>query len=649
MSRMTLKVLLGTWVIPVMTFHLYGQAPLEGAVDTVVISTARLALPVEQTGRSITVISGAEIQRLPASSLDEVLRYITGVEAQSRAGFGAQSDLIIRGSTFSQVLVLIDGIRFNNPLTGHFNGYLPIPLTEISRIEVLRGPAAAVYGPDAVGGVIHVITRSFAGDAGEQGWSTAGEAGLGEFGLGYATGGATLQHQRLRISAGGTWQESPGQHLPSGTRNDFRLWQAGAAIAYQGDKWQLAYRGTHDERLFNAQYFYTRSTADQSREEVRHTWHQARILRHHSRGSTRLDLNYTQSADSFLFNPQFPANVHTMRVGAVQLIHTFRASSQWAFSTGIQWDRRDIESTDRGDHQNDHAGLFLSAVYQPLLGLTITGGLRGDGDDNYGWETLPQLSLAYQRGVLLLRAASGRSIRAADFTERFISNNLPGPLSEGRNLGNPNLEAERSWAHELGVDYRPQPGWSASMTYFIRQGNNLIDYLLTPESQIANNENLTPGASYFYTQNLSEATTQGLEAEVKFRHSWQESLHLTGTVGYLFASTEAEQGVLSKYIANHARHLLTVQGGLSHRRFDFFIHGLWKERDAEAVQAINAEMEKSYTVWHARATLYPFSTRQLGLTLQVRNLFDARYQDILGAQMPKRWTLGGISWNFSGK
>ena len=108
-------------------------------IDTVIVTALRAPLTVAQTGRSISVIDAEGIETYNATSIDEILQLTAGVEVQSRGGFGVQSNILLRGSTFTQVLVLVDGMRINDPLTGHFNGYIPVAQEEIAKIEVLRG------------------------------------------------------------------------------------------------------------------------------------------------------------------------------------------------------------------------------------------------------------------------------------------------------------------------------------------------------------------------------------------------------------------------------------------------------------------------------------------------------------------------------
>ncbi len=138
------------------TLSLFAQTNL----DSVTVSATRLAVKKYESGKNITVLSQQEIQQHPVTTVDELLQYVGGINVNSRGGFGVQADIGMRGSTFSQVLILVDNQRINDPLTAHFNSNVPIPLSEIHHIEIVRGSAAASYGADAVGGIIHVKTQA---------------------------------------------------------------------------------------------------------------------------------------------------------------------------------------------------------------------------------------------------------------------------------------------------------------------------------------------------------------------------------------------------------------------------------------------------------------------------------------------------------
>jgi iron complex outermembrane receptor protein len=142
--------------------HLYVNAQEETLeLSNVVVTAGLQEQQLRESGRNIFTIRAAQLKQLPAHSIDELLRYLPGVEVQQRGPQGSQSDIVLRGGTFQQVLVIIDGIKLNDPLTGHFNSYIPINTDEIERIEILKGAASAIYGSEAVGGVINIITKTF--------------------------------------------------------------------------------------------------------------------------------------------------------------------------------------------------------------------------------------------------------------------------------------------------------------------------------------------------------------------------------------------------------------------------------------------------------------------------------------------------------
>jgi len=107
-------------------------------LDPVTITATLRPQALSITGRNITVIDGEQFNRLPVQSLDELLKYVPGVEVQQRGPSGSQADIVLRGGTFQQVLIILDGIRLNDPNTGHFNSYIPIAPAEIDHMAVRR-------------------------------------------------------------------------------------------------------------------------------------------------------------------------------------------------------------------------------------------------------------------------------------------------------------------------------------------------------------------------------------------------------------------------------------------------------------------------------------------------------------------------------
>src|SRR4051812_26686821 len=209
-------------------------------LDPVTITSSLQPVSASASGRNIVVIKGEQIAKLPVHSLDALLRYVPGVEVQMRGPMGAQSDIVLRGGTFQQVLVIIDGVRLNDPNTGHFNSYIPIAPAEIDHIEILKGASSAIYGSEAVGGVIQIITKTFAAKPQQKKWQVQTGVTAGEHNLVNGDAGGYYQDGNNAIGGGWLSNNTDGQ-LKRGTRGFVYANTASlSATHYFNDKWQLA-------------------------------------------------------------------------------------------------------------------------------------------------------------------------------------------------------------------------------------------------------------------------------------------------------------------------------------------------------------------------------------------------------------------------
>lgn len=628
------------------------RAQISADLDTLMVQKERIPLRLAETGRNISVIEKEELMQMAFTSLDDLLQYIPGIEVQSRNAFGAQGDITMRGATFSQVLVLVDGMRLNDPLTAHFNSYIPVAPAEIARIEVLRGAAAAMYGADAVGGVINIITKSF--DVGyQQQNEISGAVNFGENRLVNAQQGFAIKQGNSFFSGGFSVNQSDGQLIKEQVldnttleayRNYFDIKTLGFSFAQQFDAgWSLQARVGYDDRDFSARYFYTSSPADKSVEQTQSWWNQLRVAKVGQNSSTDINLVYKNNTDQFVFSPDFAStNNHVTQLWNLNVNHLRRISDALSLKTGFQLDSRAIESNDRGDHDDIHAGVYAMGVYQPDLRWNVTGSLRLDYDENYDLEFTPQVNISYVLPGVTFRASAGRSIRAANYTERFVSFNLV-DLTPGRNLGNPDLMAERSWSEELGIDVQLTEQWKLRSTGFLRQSDNLIDYVETNANEIPNNQNLQDGANYFFARNISEVSTRGFELESWYRQRLGEDNWLIWSLGYTYLNTGNAEGIVSNYISSHARHLLNTNLSFKYKGWEGSLNGLYKQRDPRSAAPINADLAGEYMVWNTRLAYR--LTPELAFNVMVHNLFNVAYADILGARMPNRWIMAGVKFD----
>lgn len=628
-----------------------GTAQPTSYIDTIEVVTTQIPLKIRETGRNITVLKGKDIQQMSFTSLDDLFQYIPGIEVQMRNAFGAQGDISMRGATFTQVLILMDGMKLNDPLTGHFNSYLPVSPAEIERIEVLRGAAAAMYGADAVGGVINIITKGFSR---QEGSNLSGSINYGQHGLIAAQQGFSMKKDKLYVGGGFSMNQSDGELISEKVldnttldeyHNYFDIKTTGLTVGYDmNEDWSIRLRTAYDYRDFNARYFYTTSTFDKSTETTRNWWNQLQILKIGQQSSTDINVAYKYNTDEFIFSPDFPStNNHISQYFNFQVNHLQQIDEQISLKFGIQADRRSIESNDRGTHQDWHTGIYAMGVYRPTHQLNLTASLRLDYDENYRTEFSPQLNISYLLPKVTLRASAGRSIRAADYTERYVSNNLQ-DLTPNRSLGNPDLMAENSWSEEIGFDYNLTRNWLLKGTAFFRQSTNLIDYVNTNENDIPSNVgSLIDSASYFFAKNITDIRTAGVEIESWLNYSINNT-NIQWSLGYTYLNTSNEEEVVSVYISSHAGHLLTSNAIIKAGKFNMGLNGLYKIRDERAATAINTTLSESYTVWNLRLGYQ--IVENFGLNVNIHNLFDAEYQNILGAPMPSRWLMGGLRFDF---
>lgn len=622
-------------------------------LNEVMITASRDGQSSLETGRSIEIISSELIQSMPVNSVDELLRFVTGVNLNSRGGFGVQTDIGMRGSTFSQVLVLVDNVRLNDALTGHFNSNIPVPISDIHHIEITRGPSAATFGADAVGGVINIITHTYAAENPDNELQISGDVGAGENELRATDIGALVTQQKLTVSASARTIAAYGEEFAnpnfeqgvsedSLSNSDFDLRTYSAAASYRFNPNLRAYaRVGYDDRDFDAQYFYTRSAYDESRESTSNLWTQASIQYQNGKHSVELIGAYKELEDVFAFNPLFAANEHKTTQINSSLIHSFN-HEQFKLTYGGQLISRSVESTDRGEHDDMSGGVFamLSRTFIDQLNVNLSA--RAEFDEIFGQEIIPQASVSYRVKNLVLRSSYGRSIRAADYTERFVSYNIP-ELTPGRNAGNPDLLAETSNTFDIGLDWFAKEGLKFSTTGFVRQSSNLIDFALTNADEIENLNNLSPGEDYFYANNVSESQVIGLEAQIDYKTILFNSLDVMTSLGYTYLETSTDAGTLSKYISNHPRSNTNFSLMLRYGRLAFTGNANYVVRQAEIAEAVAAEIPGEYLICNAKVALNLVD--ELAIYARVNNLLDTQYQEVLGARMPGRWMSAGVKWN----
>jgi vitamin B12 transporter len=613
----------------------------ETELDPVTVSASLLPQPSSKSGRNITTIQGEQFNKLPIHSIDELLRYIPGIEVQQRGPMGSQSDIVIRGGTFQQVLVILDGVRLNDPNTGHFNSYIPVSPAEIERIEILKGASSAIYGSEAVGGVINIITKTFASRAGQDKKQLSIEAGAGQYNLWNLNAGGFYQKGNTAVSGGILTTNTDGQPQ-RGTTGYFNNTTASLSFSHSfNDNWQLSLRSAYDSRKFSAQNFYTSFASDTAKEKVTTSWNQLQLSYRKASNKFNFDFGYKAVEDNYAFNSAITPNDNKSKLWQALMVYEHQFSHTTTLVSGGQFQDRTIRSNDRGDHAVKQAAAFV--ILNQALGnnFLISPALRLDWDERGGTELVPQVNVSYKENKFQIRASAGKTIREADFTERF--NNYNKALVTSGSIGNPDLQAERSLSYELGADYFLKNNLKIAATIFRRDQQKVIDWVTTPYSDMPRKDNLTPLGTYALATNIANVHTTGAEMDIQYNKHFNHKQDIWATLGWVWLDSKSSNAVPSFYISSHAKFLTNFNVIYENKYFSLCVNGVYKHRTPQKASAINAEVTADVFIVNTKADVFIWQ-QKLSAFVEVDNIFDRASTDLLGSQLPGRWLMGGVKF-----
>lgn len=605
-------------------------------LSEVVVTASMLPQQEKETGRNIVSIKGSSLQNLPISSIDDLLKYLPGIETQQRGPAGTQSNIIIRGGTFQQVLVIIDGIRINDPLTGHFNSYIPLHPEDINRIEIIKGAASAIYGSDAIGGVVNIITNGLQ-QKNQHKLSVGSKWGSYNSRSNNFWWGA--QKEKWKLSVSSQQNKADGENLRGTTgyyNNSF--YAANFNYAFSSN-WKLHILYANDSRDFNAQNFYTTFKSDTATEIVKSNWTQMGLSKQYTHKIVKFDAAFKNLSDRFRFNPAGSFNENKTSLFVAQGSVQFTRNPNHQIVTGAQWIHKKIRSNDRGNHELAHGAAFVIATHKLPKNIFINESLRIDWDQSYGWIIIPQINGSWVNGNLTTRASVGKGVRDADFTERY--NNYNKSIVTGGSIGNPFLQAEKSWSYELGADYRMGSNFKWGTTAFLRDQNNLIDWTPTPYPMMPRQSNLVITGSYSLATNVSSVKTKGIETDLTYNKKWGEDYELNLSTGLVWLSSTSPNKTPSFYISSHARFLWNEQIVFRARQLQLSVNSVYKIRNAQSASAINAALSTNYFLVNTKCA-YLLKKRSSNVFVEITNVTNTTYSDLLGAIMPSRWIAAGF-------
>jgi iron complex outermembrane receptor protein len=581
---------------------------MEGqALDSITITSARIELPFKENSRTITVVSSKDIRESPATNLAELLQQEAGIDVRRQGVNGMQSDLYIRGGSFDQTLLLIDGVKVEDPQTGHHTLNMALPLEVIERVEIIKGPAARIFGQNAFTGAINIVTKSNTDRINSVSYK------LGSYEQQQVSGTLGAQLSGSTVIGHASVNSSDGYRY----NTDFKNQNYFIKGRFKTNANPIEMIGYFTERKFGANQFYNVDAPDQYEET------QSSLLGLSTRLKTeKLKITprayWKRNQDMYLYireNPEVYRNLHISNKLGMQVNASY-SSSAGISGVGIDVAKVFMTSTNLGERDRVMANLFVEHRFSIANNsLDITPGVSVNYFTDFKFHAFPGVDIGYAINDKLKAYANiGYTYRVPTYTDLYYV----GP----NDLGNEKLVPEKALSEEIGLKYFGI-NFNAYVAIFNRSSDNLIDYTRENEDDKWEATNLKSLSSTGAELNLSSQFKSGLFAQ-------NISLGYT----YLDENLNDIKAAYSKYVVNSLTHHFTAT-----------VRSQFMKNLSQSIIYKFAERSSgtSYSVVDVQATL---TISDLELSIIGNNIFNAEYNETGLVPMPKGNVLAGIKYSF---
>lgn len=651
--------------IGVMTVAMLASAPVTGIsaqtaeknnageklyeLEEVEVTGSRVPLTVSQAARIVTVLDREAIAVAPVQSINDLLKYAAGVDVRQRGDMGVQTDISIRGGTFDQITILLNGINICDPQTGHNAADFPIELSEIERIEVLEGPAGRVYGTSSLVGAINIVTRT-AKDSGAEVFADGGS-------YGYFKGGAIVSHVKNGLSnqVSGSYSRSDGfSRSKAGNLNaDFKYARLFYQGRYENDQVDVRWHAGFTNKDYGANTFYS-TLSDEQFEHVRKYY---TAVQAETKGDVyhfKPSVYWNRSDDRFEFYrgmpEKSPFNYHQTDVYGVNLnnyIRTFLGKTAF----GAEFRNEGVISTSLGEPLNspvkvpgadadftlglNRTNLSFHLEHNIVLRcFTLSAGViavKNTGNE-MKFRFYPGVDASYQFARdWKVYASYNTSLRMPTFTELYYS--------VGGHKADKYLKPEEMQAVEVGVKYL-RPGIRGTLSLYRYHGTDMIDWI----KDISQGDDAP-----WQSVNHAVINTMGAEAsvlvdirELMQRDAFVRSVNVS--YSYIDQDKETTPNLQSKYALEYLRHKFVAQANFRiWKLLEMNVSYRWQDRMGNYQKGNSMMPYEPYSLVDARFT---WNAPQYKIYVEGNNLLNKTYYDHGNIPQPGIWVRAGASYRF---
>lgn len=610
-------------------------------LDEVSVTTSRVALSANQSAKLVTIITREEIQRSPIQSIQDLLNYASGVDVIQRGGHGVQADISIRGGSFDQTAILLNGVNLSNPQTGHLSFDIPINLNDIERLEIIHGPSSIVYGASALSGGINIITKKKP-DHTAYGKIEAGSHNLWNIEAGAALNTKTTNNQ---LSVG--YRSSDG-YIQNSDYDIFNLlWQTRLNIEKSKLDIQLGY----NDKQFGANTFYSAEYPNQYEKTNSYfasvkaeTGDKLKFIPHvywnrhndcfqlYREGTPNLPdwykgHNYHRTdVYGANFNLQYKSNYGITSFGA-----EFRNEGILSNVLGKPLSNPDGKFTKSDDRTNISYVLehnILLHRFTLIVGLLMNYNTAIKGD----YKFYPSVNASYWiTDDLKAYGSWAKATRMPTFTDLYYTAKT--------HTGNTNLKPETSESFEIGLKYG-KSFIQSYLTAYLMKGKNLIDWVKENPDDL------------WESRNLTTLNKKGIEvgAKILFEELIPSLKTTSLQLGYTRLNQNKESGkLISNYALNYLRDKFTTQ--LHHPIYKNISANWsfrWQKRMGAYIKYENLKPAEQvpYTDFSTLDLRIDWKLQNWNIQLSANNIFDTKYYDLGNIPQAGFWLISGVSCTF---
>lgn len=581
----------------------YGQEK-ESEIGEVIIYDKFLQLPYKNANGNVVVISKREIENSPATSIDEVLQQCSGIDIRRRGSNGVQSDFTIRGGSFEQVMILINGIRMNDSQTGHNSMNIPVDLSNVERIEIVKGAAARRFGNNAYSGVINIVTKT----SSEKYVKIAAQGGdFGTYRLGISStfGNEKFSHLfQANTGASNGYRHNTDYHINN--------------VFYQNqlkiNNGSLQFQAGFQEKEFGANGFYASPTATEQYEEMEASVVSARLEKNFNQFKFNSSIFWRRGQDMYEYirdKPEIYRNMHIGNNFGGEINGSYQ-SKLGTTGLGVELRKEYLASNNLGRHDRFISQIYFEHHFSLLNDqLKVSPGIAWADFGEQGNFFYPGMDIGFDfNGFHKIYGNIAKVNRIPTFTDLFYVSKTE--------QGNPNLQSESALSYEIGYRFLKNQ-FQAKASIFGREESNAIDWTKNNAEEI------------WTAENIGKRRMKGFEVELSQRF---ENFIQSYSLGYTFMDVEIQDNLIfSRYVLDQFKHQFVAK--LENK----IIGNLTNQLVYRYQERLN---NQSY---HLVDEKLNYRLDNLNIYLLINNLTNTKYTETFEVPMPERWFHVGFSYD----